>query len=119
MKISFDVNGVLDTYPHILFPLIQLLRASGHEVGIATGLKRTDLPGQWDVLFDFFITCDPPHDDVAILGKAATTDEEKMRDWKNVRLTQENVDLHFDDFADAMNSFNNKTAVNLRIGPKK
>lgn len=112
MKISFDINGVLDTYPE-MFPFAQLLRTFGHEVGIVTGNASWAIPPEWNEQWDFIITCDSPEEEMRLSGHLATTDMEKMKYWKSAVLKEQNVDLHFDDYADVM-----KGNV-VRIGPPK
>ena len=37
MKIAFDVHGVIDTYPKIIYPMIRLLRKMENEICIVSG----------------------------------------------------------------------------------
>ncbi len=99
MKIAFDFNGVLDTYPEILGPFMQLLKASGHQVGFCTGNKSDGFPKEYKDFFDFTIFCDGPDEEMRLVGKVATTHEEKMKFWKSAALKEAGVDIIFEDYA--------------------
>jgi hypothetical protein len=47
MKIGFDLHGVIDTYPEIIYPMIKLLRKMENEICIVSGpsqsIIKTDL----------------------------------------------------------------------------
>jgi hypothetical protein len=85
MKISFDINGVLDTYPELL-ALAWLLKNSGHSVGILTGNSSASIPKEAYNIWDFIITCDSPEEEFKLTGNVAKTDAEKMRYWKSAAL---------------------------------
>ena len=114
MKIGFDFNGVLDYAPNVLFPFIELLQHSGHEVGLITGNTSSVFPKKFKDQFDFTIFCDGPEEEMRACGKIATTDKEKMAWWKAAVLKEEKIDILFDDWADHIEG---TTAI--RIGPKK
>ena len=40
MKIAFDVHGVIDTYPDIIYPMIKLLLKIGNEICIVSGPSK-------------------------------------------------------------------------------
>lgn len=103
MKISFDINGVIDRFPSEIFGMMGILKQAGHEVGIATGNSANALPPEWSKQFDFIITCDGPEEELRFSEFPATDDMEKMVNWKVPRLIEENIDVHFDDYADEMN----------------
>lgn len=103
MKISFDINGVIDKYPTEIFGMMNVFKRTGHEVGIATGNSLEALPPEWIKQFDFIITCNGPEEELRFSDFPATDDMEKMVNWKVPRLLEENVDVHFDDYADEMN----------------
>ncbi len=113
MKIAFDFNGVLDTYPKELFPLLQLLKDSGHEVGLVTGNRSDVFPDWFKETFSFTIFCDGPDEEMRLTGKIATTDEEKMKWWKSAALKEAGVDIIFDDYADVIEG-----TMAIRIGKK-
>lgn len=114
MKIGFDFNGVIDLAPNIFIPLITLLRASGHEVGLVTGNKSEAFTEESKKLFDFTIFCNGPEEEMRVCGKVATTDEEKVKWWKDAIIKENKIDIMFDDYADVIT---NCTAI--RIGVKK
>lgn len=102
MKIAFDFNGVIDTHPNIIIPMIVLLQKSGHEVGLVTGNKSDAFPKEFKDKFDFTVFCDGPDEEMRACGKIATTDEEKMKWWKSAVLKEHNIDIIFDDYADVI-----------------
>lgn len=116
MKITFDIDGVLSHYPDILFPLIALLRASKHEVGICTGRALSGIPQDLRDQFDFVISADGEDDEMTVLGHLAKDDEEKMCVWKPIVMRKHGIDLHFDDWADKMDDFG---GIAVRIGLPK
>lgn len=99
MKIAFDFNGVIDTYPHVILPLIELLRQSGHEVGLCTGNASWAFPQEYKDAFDFTIFCDSPEEEMRLSGRVANTHEEKMKYWKSAALKEAKVDIIFEDYA--------------------
>lgn len=98
VKIAFDFNGVLDTFP-VMGELVSLLKSSGHEVGLVTGNANWAFPQEFKDQFDFCIFCDGPQEEERLSGKVATTHEEKMRWWKSAVLREAGVDLIFEDYA--------------------
>jgi hypothetical protein len=98
MKIAFDFNGVLDTYP-ALWELVAILRASGHTVGLVTGNSSGVFPPEIKERFDFCIFCDGPEEEMRLSGKVASSHEEKMRWWKSAALKEAGVSLIFEDYA--------------------
>ncbi len=40
MKIAFDVHGVIDAYPEIIYPMIKLLQKMGNEICIVSGPSK-------------------------------------------------------------------------------
>ena len=53
MKIAFDVHGVIDTYPEVIYPMIRMLTKMGNNICIVSGpsedlirkdLKRLNFP---------------------------------------------------------------------------
>ena len=113
MKIAFDFNGVLDIYPNIFFPLIHLLRISGHQVILCTGNASKAFPQEFKDQFDFCIFCDGPEEEKRLTGRVAKNHVEKMKYWKAAALKKHKVDLLFDDFADVI-----KGTPCVRIGPE-
>lgn len=100
MKIAFDFNGVIDTFPDVLIPLMALLKHSGHQVGFCTGNKSSVFTQEFKDQFDFTIFCDGPEEEMRLSGKVAKTHEEKMKWWKSAALKEAKVDIIFEDYAD-------------------
>lgn len=102
MKIAFDLNGVLDTHGDVFWPLIKVLRSSGHAVGLCTGNASWTIPPDWRDYFDFFITCDDDAEQIRVCGRIANSHEEKMRWWKSAAVKEHKVDVLFDDWAEVI-----------------
>jgi hypothetical protein len=99
VKIAFDFNGVIDTFPSVIIPLMQLLRESGHEVGLCTGNASWAFPQDIKDAFDFTIFCDSPEEEMRVAGRVSSKHEDKMRYWKSAALKEHKVDLIFEDYA--------------------
>lgn len=56
MKIAFDVHGVIDTYPEIIFPMIKLLREIGNKICVVSGPEELIIREHLEKL-KFFDTC--------------------------------------------------------------
>jgi hypothetical protein len=99
MKIAFDFNGILDVYPQIVFPFIELLRASGHQVGLCTGNASSAFPKEYKDYWDFTIFCDNAEQEMKDCGRVSKKHEDKMKYWKSAILKKNNVDIIFEDHA--------------------
>src|SRR5258708_2473593 len=99
MKIAFDFNGVLDLYGNIMFPFVELLRASGHKVGFCTGNASWAFPEEFKKYWDFTIFCDNPEQEIKDCGRVSNRHEDKMKYWKSTVLKKNKVDIIFEDHA--------------------
>jgi len=90
MRISFDVDGTYSDYQDEFDSLALMLQQSGHEVGFLSGRSEDNPAGDEFELgfvpdFEYYLGLD---DDL--------TKQEKCLE-KATKMTEEDIDLHFDD----------------------
>lgn len=96
MKISYDIDGTFAKYPETFLKMKEMLKASGHEVGILTGRMMKDCLNVVEKLedWDFIIT---DEENYTVDGKFKLTMEEHAKLWKARMIKEHNITIHYDD----------------------
>lgn len=109
MKISFDLDGTFLNYPDQLGSIAIMYQKWGHTIGVLSARNPTDIGVMFQGFpWDFIIGC---------TDNSFMTSDDKNAEWKSQQVQENNIDIHYDDLADLIDTYSKGSTKVIRVIP--